>query len=620
MKNIQLPKNISQIWKIFSECGLPTVLLNHSGKILRYNQAMTEITGYFLPKGNNFEVYLSKVHLDGDYRNFVQKILQRLNNRMEAIKRDPFTIIRRDGKARQLLFSVYDLKNDEGKPVNLQIVQGVDITQEKKRELDNEKRAEERYNLLFNSIGSGVAVYEAINDGKDFIFKDLNNAGEKIDSIDKEELIGYKITEKFPGVKKMGLFDVLQRVWKTGKSEKILETNYEDDRISGWRDNHVYKLSTGEIVAIYDDISGNKQTEQQFLESEAKYRLLVENSLQGVAIIQDEIYVYVNSTFAKTTGYSKEELLKFSKGQLWEIIHPEDQIRLVERDKQLKNGLPVEPHCDFRYVNRDGEIRWVSSLASPIEYGGKPAFQIFESDVTEKRKAEEIQKELEGRREKFISMTTHELRTPITVISGYLHILAKRIDEISSIDRKKIFTVMKDNLSRLERLVGQVSLISQFEENIFKVNRKPLNFYSFFEETTEPYKNLLGDQFYIHKYENILENKINADKNRLKQVLENIINNAIDHTPPASRRIEIKFTINPDSIQITIGDNGAGISPENITRIFDQFVSIETEYSVTGTGVGLYLSKMIIKAHGGSISANSDGLGKGSTFIITLPK
>ena len=171
-------------------------------------------------------------------------------------------------------------------------------------ELANEKKsAEERYSLLFNTIGSGVAVYEAINDGEDFIFKDLNKAGEKIDSIDKKELIGYKITEKFPGVKKMGLFDVLQRVWLTGKSEKMLDLIYEDDRITGWRDNHVHKLSTGEIVAIYDDITENKQAKQQIQESETKYRLLVERTLGGFSLLMHRANKYFGSRPLQTPVY-----------------------------------------------------------------------------------------------------------------------------------------------------------------------------------------------------------------------------------------------------------------------------------------------------------------------------
>ena len=86
------------------------------------------------------------------------------------------------------------------------------------------------------------------------------------------------------------------------------------------------------------------------------------------------------------------------------------------------------------------------------------------------------------------------------------------------------------------------------------------------------------------------------------------------------RSIKTGFNVFPDFIQIEITDNGAGIAPENLELIFEQFVSIGTEFSVAGTGVGLYLSKMIMFSHGGSIQAQSDGLGHGSTFTIEIPR
>jgi signal transduction histidine kinase len=113
---------------------------------------------------------------------------------------------------------------------------------------------------------------------------------------------------------------------------------------------------------------------------------------------------------------------------------------------------------------------------------------------------------------------------------------------------------------------------------------------------------------------------IEADKERLIQVLENIINNAVDHTASDQRMIQASFETLPNIIKIKITDNGAGIAPENLKRIFEQFVSIETKYSVKGTGIGLYLSKLIMKSHGGTIRAHSRGIDQGSTFIIELPK
>ena len=121
--------------------------------------------------------------------------------------------------------------------------------------------SEERFRELFGHMSSGVAVYNAVNNGEDFIFKDFNMAGEKIDNISKESLIGKSILEVFPGVKDSGMYEVLQSVWKTGRPERFPTTFYRDERIHGWRDNYIYKLPSGELVAVYDDITEKKRLE-----------------------------------------------------------------------------------------------------------------------------------------------------------------------------------------------------------------------------------------------------------------------------------------------------------------------------------------------------------------------
>jgi PAS domain-containing protein len=124
------------------------------------------------------------------------------------------------------------------------------------------QESEARYKGIVAHTRNGVAVYRAVNDGEDFIFVDFNEAGERIDKITRNEVIGRRVSEVFPGVKEFGLFKVLQRVWATEKSERSPVSLYRDDRIIGWRDNFVYKLPSGEIVAVYSDETEQKQAEE----------------------------------------------------------------------------------------------------------------------------------------------------------------------------------------------------------------------------------------------------------------------------------------------------------------------------------------------------------------------
>lgn len=129
--------------------------------------------------------------------------------------------------------------------------------------IDNTHRkiAERRFEELFKNMNSGIAIYEAFADGKDFIFKDLNPASEKINNVKKEDIIGKKITKVFPGVEKMGLYKVLQDVYKTGQVQDLPASLYEDKNLKKWIKNTVYRLPNKELVAIHQDVTKQKESE-----------------------------------------------------------------------------------------------------------------------------------------------------------------------------------------------------------------------------------------------------------------------------------------------------------------------------------------------------------------------
>jgi len=124
------------------------------------------------------------------------------------------------------------------------------------------KENEERYEGIIQSTASCIVVYKPVYNGKDFVFVDFNAMAEKVEQISKDKVIGRKVTEVFPGVGEFGLFAVFQKVWKTGKPEHFPVSIYKDDRIQGYRENYIYKLSSGEIVAVYQDLTKRKQAEE----------------------------------------------------------------------------------------------------------------------------------------------------------------------------------------------------------------------------------------------------------------------------------------------------------------------------------------------------------------------
>ena len=149
-------------------------------------------------------------------------------------------IIRPDGSIRNIYSKGQIICDENGNPLKL-VGTFQDITERKQTEnaINNN---ELRFRELFDRMSSGVAIYEAKNDGSDFVFVDFNKAGEKIERIVKEKLIGKSVLDVFPSVKDFGLLEVFQRVWKTGTPENHPISFYQDNRISGWRENYIFKL------------------------------------------------------------------------------------------------------------------------------------------------------------------------------------------------------------------------------------------------------------------------------------------------------------------------------------------------------------------------------------------
>ncbi len=179
-----------------------------------------------------------------------------------------------------------------------------------KQEIDERKRAEKalresetRFKELFKSIHSGVAVYEAAEDGADFVFKDFNRTAEKIEGRKKEELIGKSVLKVFPGVREFGLFDVFQRVWKSGQPEHYPVKLYQDARIVGWRENFVYKLPSGEIVAVYTDETEHKQAEEE--RKNLEVQLHQSQKMESIGTLAGGIAHDFNNILSSVIGYTE---------------------------------------------------------------------------------------------------------------------------------------------------------------------------------------------------------------------------------------------------------------------------------------------------------------------------
>ncbi len=295
-------------------------------------------------------------------------------------------IVTKSGKHVWVRTSGEAVRDRDGKIVK---VRGAfqDITERKQAE-EALRESETKFRELFENMSSGVAVYRPIENGRDFAFVAINKAAETIDHVRRDRIVGARLTDVFPGVEEFGLLDALRRVWKSGVPESLPDAEYSDGRIKGWRTNHVYRLGTGEVVAVYDDVSNRKRAETELLHSESKFRSVFEAANVGKSLTELDGRVHVNKAFCDMLGYSADEL-RHKKWQ--DLTPPEDVAKSEEALVPLISGEKESTRFTKRYIRRDASHVWADvSVAIRRDQGGNPLHYITTVvDITERIRARE---------------------------------------------------------------------------------------------------------------------------------------------------------------------------------------------------------------------------------------
>ncbi|MCD4656299.1 MAG: PAS domain S-box protein [Planctomycetes bacterium] len=270
-------------------------IADKNGKYIDVNRAACETLGY------SREELLSLTILDIDVTNSKETDSQKLEKLRKTVSyNSEIKLRRKDGTIIDMLLNAVALD------ANRIMGYCVDISERKLSE-EALHESEERYKGIIQSTASCIVVYKAVDNGEDFEIVDFNPMAEKVENIAKEEAIGKKVTEVFPGVIEFGLFKIFQNVWKTDKPEHFPVSIYKDERIQGYRENYVYKLTSGEIVAVYQDFTERKRAEIELKTTKDIQEAILSTTDVLLAFLdRDFNFIEVNQAYADAGRKERE--------------------------------------------------------------------------------------------------------------------------------------------------------------------------------------------------------------------------------------------------------------------------------------------------------------------------
>lgn len=491
------------------------------------------------------------------------------------------------------------------------------------------REAEERYRVLFENIPGATAIYRGPE-------MEIVMANESMIGFWGKDtaVIGKTLLEAVPELDGQPFITLLKNVYHTGETcsakaaaaalevDGTLQTFYFDFTYRALKD------SDGNIEGVIHsatDVTELVLAQQKIGESEERLNFSLQSARVGTWNFDMECdYLVLDALGRKMFGLEGEGILSFE--QTLENVHPDD-VRDVYNVFINSFHSEAEGNCDvrFRVITADTTIKW-------LRFTGKALYQDFDlsqdvktiqqfagivTDITKETAGIEAQRKLQHQKDSFLSIASHELKTPVTSIKAYAQLLERMLKKEGDLQKADMMTRLTGQVNRLTLLLEDLLDVSKISNGRMEFKR---DYYDFNQIVADNIREI-DYQENGHHIETDLSfmGNIFCDKMRIGQVMSNLISNAIKYSPDRDRIIITTAQRNTDVV-FCVQDFGIGISKENIERVFDQFYRVSTAeaYSYQGMGLGLFISAEIIRQEGGKIWADSE-VNSGSTFCFSLP-
>ncbi|WP_017719693.1 PAS domain S-box protein [Kamptonema formosum] len=394
---------------------------------------------------------------------------------------------------------------------------------------------------------------------------------------------------------------------------------------------HDEKGQPVQMLGSMADITERVQASETLHRSQQEFKALIENTPDLVMRLdRDHRYVYVNPEVERLTGMPAETFIgKRSE----ELGQPEELCRLWNETMRKVFETGQKQEIEYRNLTADGLRTYQSRAVPEFDKEGSPRYALVViRDITEMRQAEEKRAQLireqaaraqaeESNRMKdqFLAILSHELRTPLTAILGWVRLLLNQ-----KFDEKKLahgLHTIERNAQLQAQLVNDILDISQIIKGKIVLNAQPTDLAAGINAAIESVRLAAeAKSISVTPALDVSVRPVLGDAERLQQVVWNLLSNAIKFTPSGGR-VEVRLSCAGSCAQIGVSDTGCGISPEFLPHVFDLFRQADSSNTRAygGLGLGLAIVRHLVELHGGSVCAESGGVGRGATFTVSLP-
>lgn len=501
------------------------------------------------------------------------------------------------------------------------------------QDIDQRKRAEEKLvasELQFRSTLDNMLEGAQII-GFDWRYKYINNSFTRHSKYTKEDLLGYTVMEKFPGIEQTGIFKVYQRCFDERISAHLENEFAFPDGSIGWFELSFQPIPEG-IFILSIDITERKKAEAAILSAEANYREIFEKASDAIYVLDIETgqILEINQRATEITGHNKHELIKRDPNLL---MTGDPNYTQAQSQVYMQKAASGQPQLfDWIIKKADGTHSWIEVNLTKANIAGEERILSFFREINDRKKAqEEVLKLNEQLEQKVITRTeqlrktneeleafsysvSHDLRAPLRGIIGFTNILEEDYSSKLDDEARRITAVIKNNTIKMGNLIDDLLRFSQLGRQ--QVIKTTVDSSEMVEEviTESGFKNMDNITWVIAPLPDV-----NADPNTIKQVWINLISNAVKYSHKQQQPvIEIGTLPAENETIFFVRDNGVGFDEKYKNKLFKVFQRLHSAADFEGTGVGLAIVERIITKHEGSVWAEA-APGKGAGFYFSLP-